>query len=231
MIKLKELRRLRMKILGINGSPRGSKSQTLKLVESVLSGAKDSGSEVDLIDVCKLKINYCNACGVCYAKGKCVHEDDFEDLYNKILDSDGLVLASPVYFRSVTAQLKTLIDRMADAIHCQLLTGKYGCAVATAGSPSYAEVTDYLSRIIIGFGASAVGSVGATPSIPGYIEAKKKEAFKLGQILADAIKTKRAYPDQDAIHNETHKRFKSLVEMNKDIWTHEYEHWKKMGWL
>ncbi|MCJ7444485.1 MAG: flavodoxin family protein [Methanotrichaceae archaeon] len=220
-----------MKILGINGSPRGPKSQTPKLVESVLSGAKASGSEVELIDVCRLKINYCNACGVCYAEAKCVHEDDFEDLYNKILDGDGLVLASPVYFRSITAQLKTLIDRMADAIHCQLLTGKYGCAVATAGSPNYAEVTDYLSRIIIGFGASVVGSVGATPSIPGDIEAKKKVASMLGQTLVDAIKTKRAYPEQDEIHNETRKRFRSLVEMNEDIWTHEYEHWKKMGWL
>ena len=220
-----------MKILGINGSPRGSKSQTLILVKAVLEGAKASGADVELVDVCKLRIDYCNACDVCYAKGKCIHEDDFEGLYRKMLDSDGLILASPVYFRSVTAQLKTLIDRMADAIHCQLLTGKYGCAVATAGSPNYAEVTDYLSRIIVGFGASAVGSVGATPSIPGDIEAKKKEAFKLGQTLADAIKTKRTYPEQDVIHNETRKRFKLLVEMNKDIWTHEYEHWKKMGWL
>ena len=220
-----------MKILGINGSPRGSKSQTLILVNAVLEGTKASGAEIELVDVCKLNITYCNACGVCYAKGKCVHEDDFEDLYRKILECNGLVLGSPVYFRSVTAQLKTLIDRMADAIHCQLLTGKYGCAVATAGSPNYAEVTDYLGRIIVGFGAFTVGSVGATPSIPGDIEAKKKEAFKLGQTLADAIKTKRTYPEQDVVHNETRNRFKLLVQENKDIWAHQYEHWKKMGWL
>lgn len=220
-----------MKILGINGSPRGSKSQTLMLVEAVLDGAKASGAKVELVDVCELKIDYCNACGVCYAKGKCIHEDDFEGLYRKILECDGLVLGSPVYFRSVTAQLKTLIDRMSDAIHCQLLTDKYGCAVATAGSPNYTEVTDYLGRIITGFGAFTVGSVGASPSIPGDIEAKKKEASKLGQTLADAIKTKRAYPEQDAIHNETRNRFKSMVKVNKDIWAHQYEHWEKMGWL
>jgi multimeric flavodoxin WrbA len=218
-----------MKILGINGSPRGSKSQTLLLVEAVLDGAKAFGADVELVDVCKLKIDYCNACGVCYAKGRCVHKDDFEGLYQKILDCDGLVLGSPDYFRSVTAQMKTLIDRMADAIHCQLLTGKYGCAVSTAGSPNYAEVTDYINRIITSFGASAVGGVGATPSIPGDIEAKKRDAFKLGQILADAIKTKRIYPEQEAIHDETRKRFRALVEMNKDIWTHEFDHWKRMG--
>jgi len=93
------------------------------LVNAVLEGAKASGADVELVDACKLKIDYCNACDVCYAKGLCIHEDDFEGLYRKMLDSDGLILASPVYFRSVTAQLKTLIDRMADAIHCQLLTG------------------------------------------------------------------------------------------------------------
>jgi multimeric flavodoxin WrbA len=179
-----------VKILGINASPKGSKSQTLILVQAVLDGAKASGAEVELVDVCKLKIDYCNACGVCFAKGKCVHEDDFEGLYGKILECDGLVLGSPNYFRSVTAQLKTLIDRMADAVHCQLLAGKYGCAVATAGSPNYAEVTDYINRLIIGFGAFAVGSAGAASSIPGDIEAKRKEAFNLGQTLADAIKTK-----------------------------------------
>ena len=177
-----------MKILGINGSPRGSKSQTLILVNAVLEGAKASGADVELVDACKLRINYCNACDVCYTKGKCIHEDDFEGLYHKMLASDGLILASPVYFRSVTAQLKTMIDRMADAIHCQLLTGKYGCAVATAGSPNYSEVTDYLSRIITGFGAYAIGSVGATPSIPGDIEAKKRKAFKLGQTLDNYFK-------------------------------------------
>jgi multimeric flavodoxin WrbA len=220
-----------MKILGINGSPRGSKSQTLVLLQAVLDGARSSGAEAELVDVCKLKMDYCNACGVCFAKGKCIHDDDFEELYHKILESDGLVLASPDYFRSVTAQLKTLIDRMADAIHCQLLVGKYGCAVATAGSPNHGEVTEYLSRIIIGFGASSVGSVGATPSIPGDMESKKKEAFLLGSALAEAIKAKRVYPEQEAIHEETHNRFKMLVGLNKDIWTHEYEHWQKMGWL
>ena len=216
-----------MKILAINGSPKGSKSQTMILVQALLNGAKSSGAEVELVDVCKLKLDYCNACGVCYEKGKCIHKDDFEGLYRKMLDSDGLVLASPNYFRSVTAQLKTLIDRMADTIHCQLFEGKYGCALATAGSPNYAEVTDYLSRIITGFGAYSVGSVGAAPSIPGDMDAKEKAAFKLGEALVDAIKTKRTFPDQDAIHNETRKRFKMLVEMNKDIWAHEYEYWNK----
>ena len=125
-----------MKILGINASPRGSKSQTLRLVRAALDGAQKTGAETELVDLCKLDIEYCNACGSCFAKGKCIHDDDFEELYRKILSCDGIVVGSPNYFHSVTAQMKTMIDRMADTVHCQLLTGKYGCSVATAGSPA-----------------------------------------------------------------------------------------------
>ena len=64
-----------MKVLGINASPRGSKSETLKLVKAVLNGAKSAGAEVDLVDLCKLQIEYCNACGVCHKRGKCVKKD------------------------------------------------------------------------------------------------------------------------------------------------------------
>src|SRR5512136_689590 len=152
-----------MKILGINASPRGSKSQTLRLVKAVLDGAKSAGADVELVDVCQLDIEYCNACQVCFKTGACNKKDDFQDLYEKILSSDGMVWGSPNYFRSVTAQMKTLIDRMADAIHCQLFTGKYCCNVATAGH-GHEEVTDYLNAIMINFGAFVVGSSGASMS-------------------------------------------------------------------
>jgi multimeric flavodoxin WrbA len=220
---------MNLKVLGINASPRGSNSQTLRLVRAALDGVEESGAETELVDLCKLDIEYCNACGVCFAKGRCIHEDDFEKLYQKILNADGLILGSPNYFHTVTAQMKTMLDRMADTIHCQLLTGKYGCSVATAGSPASEEVTDYLNSILIGFGANVVGQVGASPRLPDTMEAAEKEAFALGQELAEAIRDKRVYPDQEAVHQERREYFKALVEMNKDIWTHEHEHWKRMG--
>jgi hypothetical protein len=62
-----------------------------------------------------------------------------------------------------------MLDRMADAIHCQLLTGKYGCSAAAAGSPAPDGVTDYLNEILMGFGVNVVGQVGASPRFPGTI--------------------------------------------------------------
>ncbi|AET64167.1 flavodoxin family protein [Methanothrix harundinacea] len=218
-----------MKIIGINASPRGSKSQTLRLVKAVLEGAREGGAETELVDLCKLDIKYCNACATCFATGRCVYDDDFDELYQKILGCDGLVLGSPNYFQTVTAQMKTLVDRMADAVHCQLLTGKYGCSVATAGSPASGEVTGYLNKILIGFGANVVGEAGASPRIPGEMEAAEEKAFALGESLVEAIREKKVYPEQEEVHREMREHFRRLVEMNKDLWTHEHEHWKRIG--
>jgi len=82
---------------------------------------------------------------------------------------------------------------------------------------------------LTGFGADAVGQVGASPNIPGQIEAAEKQAFSLGQELVEAIRTKKVYPDQEAVHKERREFFKGMVEKNKDLWTHQYEYWKKMG--
>ena len=220
-----------MKILGINGSPRGAKSTTLKLVEAVLDGAKEAGAETKLIDLCSLKIDYCDACGVCYKKGKCVHQDDFGMVYDEIMASDGLVLGSPVYFGSVTAQMKTMIDRMSDAVHCQLLLGKYACSVSTAGSQGHQEVDEYINRIMVAMGANAAGSAGADMADPKSMESAMEKAFKLGQTLVADIENKTVYVEQEDIHRMMRGRFGKIITANKDEWTHEYEHWTKMGWL
>lgn len=220
-----------MKILAVVASPKGEKSQTLKLAQAVLEGADAAGADTECIDLCKLRIKYCVACGVCYANGKCIHKDDFDGLYAKMLEADGLVWGSPDYFRSVTAQMKTLIDRMADTIHCQLFIDKYGCAVSVAGGLNHAETTAYMNQLLIGFGASSVGAVGAAASVPTSLVAAAAEARVLGQTLVEAIRTQRVYPEQEAVHREMRARFKHLVTANKEVWKHEYEHWLNQGWL
>jgi multimeric flavodoxin WrbA len=221
-----------MKILGINASPKGSKSETLKLVKAVLNGAKSKGSKVELVDLCKLRIEYCNACGVCYKKGKCVRKDDFQFLFKKMMAADGLVMGSPNYFRSVTAQMKTMIDRMADAVHCQLLAGKYCVNVAVSGGPGqYLQVTDYLNEIMINFGSFVTGSTGVSMrSGPRALESAQKKAFRLGCTLAEDIMAGKVYKKQRRRHEENRKYFQTLVKMYKDEWLHEYKYWDKKNW-
>jgi len=221
-----------MKILGINSSPRGKNSRTLKLVDAVLDGAKERGAETELVDIGALDIRYCLGCQVCYAEGECVQADDLAELVDKMLSADGIVLGSPVYMHSVTAQLKTVIDRMADAIHCQLLSGKYGCAVTTSGGSGDAEVLDYMNHFLNELGVVTVGQVGvALDRNSAALDAAINEAFKLGITLAESIQTKRAYPAQEKEIAERRAFFAQLIEANKAAWAHQYEYWMEKGWM
>lgn len=221
-----------MKILAINGSPRKKMSNTLKLVEAVLEGAKAEGAETELIDICSKDINFCNACGTCYATGECVHDDDAAEIYAKILEADGIVFGSPVYLDTVTAQLKRWLDRLADTIHCQTFSGKYGCSVATAGGAMQQETVAYMNHIQNAFGILTVGGVGvAFAEGPDAFPNALAKSRNLGSELVKAIKTKRSYPDQEAYIGQRRDYFCRLVEMNKDAWPHEYESWVQRGVL
>ena len=221
-----------MKILGINGSPRGSRSQPLRLVNAVLDGARSAGADVEFVDICRLDIEYCKGCTVCYERGECVKFDDFPGLYEKMLASDGIVLGSPNYIDSVSAQIKTMLDRMADAIHCQAFVGKYGCAVSTAGGSGADEVVAYLNGVLQTLGANTVGGIGVVfGGDPEAIVPAEGEAYELGKGLVRAIKNKETYPDQEKRHAEMFERMRALVLANKDRWQHEYDHWVASGWI
>lgn len=219
-----------MKIIAIASSPRGTKSQTLKLTRALARGVRDAGGRIEVVDIAKLRIEYCRACDACHRTGRCVHKDDFEPLRKKLLAAEGIVLSSPDYFRSVSAQLKTMIDRMADAIHCQLLAGKYACSLATSGGPAAEEVTTYLNGILMSMGAWAVGSVAASAGRGDEATAAaEQKAFALGRELVSAIAAGRSYPGQAEQHKQNAAYFKRVVEFNKDRWPHEYDFWSRVG--
>lgn len=218
-----------MKVVGISASPRGSRSQTLKLVDAVLKGVKSKGAEAELVDLCKLNIEFCSGCGTCHRKGRCVKRDDFKPLYEKLLTADGLVMGSPNYFMSVTAQMKALIDRLADVIHCQLFAGKYAANVATSGGIGQdRQVTDYLNKIMLNYGCFLTGSAGTSVRLgpKAFAEAERK-AFLLGQKMVRDIGTKKIYKRQEKIHAANNKYFRDLVKMRRDDWPYEYEFWRR----
>lgn len=221
-----------MKILGINSSPRGTRSQTLKLIEAVLGSSHERGAETEVVDICTLDIRYCRACGACYAEGTCIQKDDFPDLFNKMLGADGIVIGSPVYLNNISAQLKAVFDRMSDAVHCQMLSGTYGCAVSTTASSGVTDVLSYITYILNRLGVLTVGEVGvAVFSRRGALDSGLRDAVALGQTLVDAIETQRRYPEQERALAESRERFKMVVQMNKDLWPHEYEWWAEKGWI
>ena len=99
------------KVLILSGSPRKGGNSDI-LCDEFMKGALESGNEVEKIFVAEKKIAPCTGCYFCKKSGgRCAFNDDMTDILQKIIDCDVLVLSSPVYFYSICAQLKTLIDR------------------------------------------------------------------------------------------------------------------------
>ena len=221
-----------MKIVGINASPKGKESNTLRLVNAVLAGAQEEGAEIKLVDLYTLDIGYCTACGTCYAKGDCTQSDDFQDLFDTMMNAEGIVLGAPNYINSVPAPMKALFDRMADAIHCQMFTKKFACSVCTAGGSGDQEVMKYMNGVLMTLGATAVGGVGvAIGRNPEALVPAEHEAHELGKRLVQSIRGEITYPEQDEIHQQTRDYFCQLVKFNKEKFAHEYDWYVRMGWM
>lgn len=100
-----------MKVLMINGSPRvnGNTSIALKEMETIF---KKEGIEVEIVQIGNKAIRGCIACGYCHKEGKCVFNDEVNELAMKFKDASGLVIASPVYYASANATLIACLDRL-----------------------------------------------------------------------------------------------------------------------
>ncbi len=134
------------KILAICGSA-AKNSSTKKLLETALAAAAANGAQTEYIAAAKLTIHGCMGCNYCKKSDKktiCLQKDDMLPLYDKIQDSDIIILGSPIYFGDATGQMKCFIDRLyafAGANGLTLKPGKKTAAVITQG---YDDLTAYL---------------------------------------------------------------------------------------
>jgi len=98
------------KVLIISASPRKGGNSDL-LCDEFARGAAEAGHEVEKIRLAEKEVGFCNGCYACRKLRKCVRNDDANELVEKMLAAEVIVLATPVYFYSMDAQLKALIDR------------------------------------------------------------------------------------------------------------------------
>ncbi len=99
-----------IKVLGISTSPRIKGNSDL-LLRHALAGAESAGAQVEYVRLADYKIGPCIECNACYETGRCTVQDDYQQLLQKMLDADRLIFATPVFFMTVCAQAKMLIDR------------------------------------------------------------------------------------------------------------------------
>ena len=158
-------------------------------------------------------------CGACHKTGECVIKDDFAKVKKALMEADGILLASPNYIFSVSAQLKAMMDRCSCPIHCQALDGCYGAAVVTSGGGGGDEVADYMQRFLRAMGCWTVGGASATAPELLIRDARAKalkRAADLGRSLVTAISQKKTYPEQTAEREAFQERIHQLVMIHGD---------------
>ncbi len=103
-----------MKVIAFNTSPRMKKSNTAVIMNPFLDGMKEAGADVELFYVHKLNIAPCLGCFNCWLRtpGKCAQQDDMDIILPKMKEADVVVYGTPIYCYTMSAQMKTLIDRM-----------------------------------------------------------------------------------------------------------------------
>lgn len=99
------------KVFIVSSSPRVNGNSDA-LAEEFARGARESGHAVTKVSVRDLDLKYCIGCMTCQTTGRCVLKDGMNDLYDSVQNSDVLVFATPVYYYSVSGQLKTFLDRL-----------------------------------------------------------------------------------------------------------------------
>ena len=170
----------------LSGSPRKGGNSDI-LCDEFAQGAQEAGNEVEKIRVENNNTPPCSACYYCRDHGgACVYKDDMAAILQKMIDADVLVLASPVYFYSIDAQLKAMIDRTV-ARWLEVKNKEFYYIVTMADEPrqsadttlacfrGYAECVEGAVEkgVIIGSGVYEPGNVKNTPAM--------EQAYKMGK--------------------------------------------------
>ena len=217
-----------MKLLLLSSSPRRQESNTFALAKEVLRGCNGSNNS-EIIHLYDADINFCRHCEECHRKIlHCSVADKTPKILDKMLQADGIILASPNYINQVTASMKALFDRSSHFIHCKRLLGKYIVAVVSSGSGQDEDVLGYIKYYAHTCGAQYSGGVSA----PAYaVKEKMQEAYQLGKKLAQDIKEKKVFVDQARIIEAGKEHFKKIIQLRKEDWKEEYRYWQDKGWL
>ncbi len=186
-----------MKILAISGSPRKD-GNTVTLLNEVLAGAKQEGADIELFSVAGKNIQPCIGCGGHQKTGKCHINDDMQPLYDKMIEADGIIFGTPIYFYDLTAQMKAVIDRtIALGQPGRSLANKVGGVVAVCGSLGLIDALKDFAFYMMTRRMLPAGYVSAYARNPDELRGMEKcvsAANNLGRLMAALVKMNFKYP-------------------------------------
>ena len=184
-------------VLILKGSPR-EKGNSSVLADQVRAGAEGAGAKVESVYLHGLDIQPCDGCFFCEGSGVCVVEDDMQSLYPKLRQADAIVIASPVYWFTYSAQVKLCVDRWLalETSDGNELRGKQIGIILTYGDTdiftsgginaihAFQSLFGYIGAEIVGYVYGTGNKLGEVKDQPKLME----RALKLGQQLASMDK-------------------------------------------
>lgn len=180
-------------LLIFKGSPREKGNSSL-LADKSAEGARAAGAKVETFLLHRLNIHPCDACDICQETGVCVLNDDMQPLYSRMLESQAILIACPIYWFTVSAQTKLFIDRWyaLQGTAGNLLEGKKFGIILTYGDTdlytsgainairTYEHMFRYIKADLVGMVYGTANDEGDVLKQPELLE----QAYKLGGKLA-----------------------------------------------
>jgi multimeric flavodoxin WrbA len=175
------------KVLILSSSPR-KRGNSNALCDRFMEGAVEARHQVEKVVLAEKKINYCTGCYACKSTGQCAQKDDMAPILDSMEAADVIVLATPVYFYSMCAQMKTVIDRCV-ARYTKIATKDF-YLILTSGNRNKAALEPVLAGfrgalscfpgakekgVVYGTGTGGIGDVLTTPAM--------EQAYEMGKAL------------------------------------------------
>ena len=157
-----------MKVLGIVGSPRKN-GNTEIMVKEVLKVAHDAGCETEMFLMSEKQVAPCDACGTCFQLGACVIKDDMQELYTMMERAQAIIFGSPVYFGSVSAQMKAVMDRMFALLQRRSLKDKVAGTLVVTRRVGAIQARSLLNSFCIAQGMIVAGGAIGYGREPGDV--------------------------------------------------------------
>jgi len=163
-------------IVLLNGSPR--KKTTRDYLDGIASLLDKKGIESEIIDIGDYTVKYCTGCERCIRETSwCVFEDDSRTILEKILQSDGLIISSPVFMGTVTGKLKSLLDKTASWLHRPPAAGLPVLPLVTTAGSGEKATLDYLAEAVTYWGAHPVKGISRNASNREPVRGEELESF------------------------------------------------------
>lgn len=232
-----------MKIISIISSYRknGNTNNVVKLIEDQITKNAEKMNiplKIERILLGHYDIQFCKGCRICFDKGeeKCQLKDDLLTIRDKILDADGIIIASPVYVEDINGIMKNWIDRMAFNNHRPEFAGKAAFLITTSGIGSSNHSLKTMKKALNAWGFYIVGQrkfrTGSLMSINKMKKQYNNKIIKVANKLTEAIvKNKVSNPTfYSLISFKVQQKYWQKVAAQKKN-SYDYKYWFDKGWL